>query len=95
MILAGFVFSASSADARLVRDLANLEFTDTAQSVVFIGGPGIGKTHLATALAVFGIATHNKRVCFYSTVDLVNLLECEKYDGKTGRIAQGRFGQIW
>ena len=26
---------------------------------------------------------------FYSTVDLVNLLEREKYDGKTGRIAQG------
>jgi DNA replication protein DnaC len=87
--LAGFDFSASSADARLVRDLSNLEFTDTAQNVVFIGGPGTGKTHLATALAVSGITTHNKRVRFYSTVDLVNLLEREKYDGKAGRIAQG------
>jgi len=87
--LAGFDFSASSADARLIRDLSNLEFTDTAQNVVFIGGPGTGKTHLATALAVSGITTHHKRVRFYSTVDLVNLLEREKYDGKTGRIAQG------
>lgn len=85
--LAGFDFSASSADARLIRDLSNLEFTDTAQNVVFIGGPGTGKTHLATALAVSGITTHHKRVRFYSTVDLVNLLEREKYDGKTGRIS--------
>ncbi|MFJ2550255.1 IS21-like element helper ATPase IstB [Pseudomonas sp. NPDC087612] len=83
--LAGFDFSASSADARLVRDLSSLEFTDTAQNVVFI----TGKTHLATSLAVSGITTHHKRVRFYSTVDLVNLLEREKYDGKTGRIAQG------
>lgn len=36
-----------------------------------------------------GITTHHKRVRFYSTVDLVNLLEREKFDGNTGRIAQG------
>ncbi|POP62454.1 AAA family ATPase, partial [Pseudomonas amygdali pv. morsprunorum] len=86
--LAGFDFSASSADARLVSDLSSLSFTETAQNVVFIGGPGTGKTHLASALAVSGITAHNKRVRFFSTVDLVNLLEREKYDGKAGRIAQ-------
>ncbi|RMP72170.1 ISPsy20, transposase IstB [Pseudomonas syringae pv. berberidis] len=86
--LAGFDFSASSADARLVSDLSSLAFTETAQNVVFIGGPGTGKTHLASALAVSGITAHNKRVRFFSTVDLVNLLEREKYDGKAGRIAQ-------
>ena len=46
-----------------------------------------GKTHLATAIAVSGIALQGKRVRFYSTVDLVNLLEREKRDGKAGRIA--------
>ncbi|AOE83170.1 IS21-like element helper ATPase IstB [Pseudomonas sp. TCU-HL1] len=87
--LAGFDFSASSADARLVKELSSLTFTDTAQNVVFIGGPGTGKTHLATALAVSGITQHNKRVRFYSTVDLVNLLEREKHEGKAGRITRG------
>ncbi len=58
-------------------------------ALTFIGGPGTGKTHLATALAVAGITQHNKRVRFHSTVDLVNLLEREKHEDKTGRIARG------
>jgi DNA replication protein DnaC len=61
--LAGFDFSASSADARLVKDLASLEFTETAQNVVFISGPGSVKTNLASALDVSGITAHNKRAC--------------------------------
>ena len=35
-----------------------------------------------------GMILHDKRVRFYSTVDLVNLLEREKHDGKAGRIAK-------
>ena len=42
---------------------------------------------MATAIAVSGIALQGKRVRFYSTVDLVNVLEREKRDGKAGRIA--------
>lgn len=86
--LAGFDFAASKVDEALVRQLATLAFTDTAQNAVFIGGPGTGKTHLATAIAVAGIASMGKRVRFYSTVDLVNALEREKRDGKAGRLAQ-------
>jgi DNA replication protein DnaC len=85
--LAGFDFDSSKVDQDLVRQLATLEFTDMAQNVVLIGGPGTGKTHLATAIAVSGIAMKGKRVRFYSTVDLVNVLEKEKRDGKAGRIA--------
>ena len=85
--LAGFDFASSKAEQHLVKQLATLSFTDTAQNAVFIGGPGTGKTHLATAIAVSGIASQGKRVRFYSTVDLVNVLEQEKRDGKAGRIA--------
>ena len=42
---------------------------------------------MATAIAVAGITSKGKRVRFYSTVDLVNVLEKEKRDGKAGRIA--------
>lgn len=85
--LAGFDFASSQVDQVLVRQLATLVFTDTAQNAVFIGGPGTGKTHLATAVAVAGIVSKGKRVRFYSTVDLVNVLEREKREGKAGRTA--------
>ena len=62
--LAGFDFEASKVEQRLVKQLATLEFTDTAQNVVLIGGPGTGKTHLATAIGVAGIAAKGKRVRF-------------------------------
>ena len=85
--LAGFDFTSCKVDQPLVKQLATLAFTDTAQNAVLIGGPGTGKTHLATAIAVAGIVAQGKRVRFYSTVDLVNVLEKEKRDGKAGRIA--------
>jgi DNA replication protein DnaC len=85
--IAGFDFEASQADKALIVKLAGMSFTDDAQNVVLIGGPGTGKTHLATALGISGLAHHGKRVRFYSTVDLVNALEQEKAQGKAGRIA--------
>jgi DNA replication protein DnaC len=85
--LAGFDFGCTRIDQALIMQLSTLGFTDTAQNAVLIGGPGTGKTHLATAMAISGITRNGKRVRFYSTVDLVNLLEKEKRDGKAGRIA--------
>ncbi len=85
--LAGFDFTSSTVERSLVEQLAELSFTEAAHNAVFIGGPGTGKTHLATAIGVAGIAQHGKRVRFYSTVDLVNALEREKIEGKAGRIA--------
>ena len=85
--LAGFDFQVSQVDKALIKKLSDLSFTQDAQNVVLIGGPGTGKTHLATALGISGLTHHAKRVRFYSTVDLVNALEQEKVQGKSGRIA--------
>ena len=85
--LAGFDFEGTKVDKKLVHQLSTMDFTETAQNVVLIGGPGTGKTHLATAIGVAGITAKGKRVRFYSTVDLVNELEKEKREDKAGRIA--------
>ena len=85
--MAGFDFESSRVDRGLVDKLGAMAFTQDAHNAVFIGGPGTGKTHLATAIGVSGITRHGKRVRFYSTVDLVNALEREKAEGRAGRIA--------
>ena len=85
--LAGFDFECSPVDKKLIEQLASMAFTEQAHNVMLVGGPGTGKTHLATAIGVAGIGTMAKRVRFYSTVDLVNALEREKAEGKAGRLA--------
>lgn len=85
--LAGFDFESSKVEKGLITELSDLAFTEAAHNVVFIGGTGTGKTHLATALGVSGITRHGRRVRFYSTIDLVNLLEQEKAAGKAGKLA--------
>jgi DNA replication protein DnaC len=49
--------------------------------------PGTGKTHIATAIGVQAIEHNHKRVRFFSTVELVNVLEQEKAQGRSGQIA--------
>ncbi len=85
--LAGFEFAQASVDEALVRSLHAGKFIDSAHNAVLIGGPGTGKTHLATAIGIEAIQRHGKRVRFFSTVELVNALEQEKTQGKAGQIA--------
>ena len=85
--LNGFDFASSEINEALVRQLHRCEFLQDAHNVVLVGGPGTGKTHVATALGVQAIEHHHKRVRFFSTVELVNALEQEKAQGKAGQIA--------
>src|SRR6201991_929106 len=85
--LAGFDFASSEINEALVRQLHRCDFIEPTDNVVLVGGPGTGKTHIATALGVQAIEHHRKRVRFFSTVELVNALEQEKAQGKAGQIA--------
>jgi DNA replication protein DnaC len=85
--LDGFAFDQASVDEALVRELHQMRFLDSAHNVVLVGGPGTGKTHLATSLGIEAIRVHGKRVRFFSTVELVNALEQEKVQGRTGQMA--------
>ena len=70
-----------------MQQLHRCDFLDNANNIVLIGGPGTGKTHIATAIGVQAIEHHHKRVRFFSTVELVNALEQEKAQGRPGQIA--------
>ena len=85
--LAGFDFSQSVANEALARQLHRCEFMEQAHNVVLVGGPGTGKTHLATAFGVQALEHHRRRVRFFSTIELVNTLELEKTCGKPGHTA--------
>lgn len=45
-----------SIDRKVIRELSGLSFVERAESVVFLGPPGVGKTHLAIALGVCAVS---------------------------------------
>ena len=65
--LTSFDFTSSEVSEATVRQLHRGEFMEDAENAVLIGGPGTGKSHIATAIGVQAIEHHRRKVRFYST----------------------------
>jgi len=73
-------------DKRLVMTLFDLEFIPRKENVIFLGPPGVGKSHLAIALAVKA-AHYGTSIYFTTMADLIAKL---KKDTETDRPGRGR-----
>ncbi len=83
--LDSFEFSKLPINEEQVRTLYTGEFIEQQRNVVFVGGTGTGKTHLAIAIASQAVR-NGFRARFFNLVDLANQLEQEKLAGKGGRL---------
>jgi DNA replication protein DnaC len=81
-----FEFDQVSIDEEQIRTLYTGEFIAQQRNIIFVGGTGTGKTHLATAIASQAIRS-GYRAKFFNLVDLSNQLEQEKLNDKGGRLA--------
>jgi DNA replication protein DnaC len=68
-----------------VRELAGLAFLDQATNVLFIGGPGVGKTHLAISLGLKACAAR-RSVLFSSAADLLDELVGAEVSHNLGKV---------
>jgi DNA replication protein DnaC len=72
--LADFDFSCvSNLSKQRVLDLARGAYIDKAEPIILVGNPGLGKTHVATGLAL-AACRQGRRVRFYTAAGLVNEL---------------------
>jgi DNA replication protein DnaC len=91
--LATFDFSETPIDEPLARQLHQGAFIESDHNIVFVGGTGTGKTHLAISLGRQAIEQNQRRVRFFDIVTLANALELEKAAGRQGRLAH-RLAQV-
>jgi DNA replication protein DnaC len=67
-----------------IQNVFRLNFIEDKSNVIFIGGVGVGKTHLASAL-VYSACLNGHSALFASAIDIVNTLTASQ---NTGRMKQ-------
>jgi DNA replication protein DnaC len=85
--LNGFDFTQSEVQEEQLMALYNGHFMGEKRNIIFVGGTGTGKSHLAIAIASQAVRNAH-RARFYNVVDLVNQLEQEKMAGRAGYLAE-------
>lgn len=80
-----FNFEESTVDLSVVKQLYGGDFIREKKNVVFMGGSGTGKTHLAISIGI-NLIRQGHKVRFWNLVDLVNELEREKEEHKPGGV---------
>ena len=68
-----------SIDEHQIRELRTLRFVHDASNVIFLGPPGVGKSHLAIAIGIKACASH-KRVLFRPVPELLDELVAATVD---------------
>lgn len=70
-----------SIDKRQIDELATMRFLETAENVVFLGPPGVGKTHLATSLGMIA-AEHRQSTYYINCHQLIEQLKKAHFENK-------------
>jgi DNA replication protein DnaC len=60
-------------DEKLLKELSTLSFLDSGKNILFVGAPGVGKTHLAIAIGLEA-TKQRRRVKFTTAEELTNEL---------------------
>lgn len=69
-----------SIDPEKIRYLFRLDFIESKKNIIFIGGVGLGKTHLASALAIQSCQSSHT-VLFTTAVEIINSLNQAQLKG--------------
>lgn len=68
-------------DKEQIMELATMRFVENRENVVFLGTPGVGKTHLAVSLGMIA-ASNRYSTHYFNCHELINILNKAQYENR-------------